>query len=188
MTQATKYAGALLALGVLLVLLVFALSLGHLTYHGHYAVDPENIDSQLRFPWKIGAFFIELGTGINTLLGAFILIVSTSTGWITEVFGKRWQLAGVVILCVLGIVASLYVLIDTSDAAIADLRYFGNLHEGSEDTQALEETRTGLNWLGSELIAAFSFFLGSRLGIEKAGPGGLVRRNLKKVFGDGAER
>lgn len=188
MTQDTKFAGALLAVGVLCVLLIFALSLSYLTNQGLYALDPEDIDTELRFPWRIGAFFIELGTGINLLLGGFIFIISTATGWITETFKKKWQLAGVVILCLLGILASLYVLIDTNDEAIAQLRFFGNLYDGSEDAKALEETRTGLNWLCGELIAAFTFFLGSRLGIERAESGGPVRRKLKEFLGEGAER
>lgn len=188
MTQDIKYAGALLAVGVLLVLLIFVLSLSYLTYSGEYALDPDNMDTELRFPWKIGAFFIELGTGINLLLGGFIIVITTATGWITEVFKKRWQLAGVVIICTLGILASIYVLIDTSDAAIAELRFFGNLFSGSDDAKALDQTNTGLTWLCGELIAAFTFFLSSRLGIEQAKPGGVVREKLKKLFGEGAAR
>lgn len=188
MTQDQKYAGALLAIATLLVLAAYTLSLGYLTCKGLYAIDPDSLESEFYFPWKIAIFFIDLGTGINIMLGGFIALISTCTGWITEVFTKRWQLGAVVALCVIGILTALYVLIDTGDVAVAELRYFGKLYQGLENAEALEKSRLGLIAFGSELIAAFTFFLGSRLGIEGADPDGKVRKFLKRTFGEGGEK
>jgi len=187
MTQDQKVAGALVAVFVLFVLTAYAVWLAVSTCAGAFLVDPESLETELKIQWRIAKFFMELGTGVNLLLAGVITIVTTATAWITEVFEKRWQLTGIILLCVTGLIAIIYTLIDIGEVGIPLIRVYGRLFPELSDPEAIKKTADAFLMLGAQLIAVFSFFLASRLGIEKAKDSGPLRKFLKKILGEGGE-
>lgn len=185
MNQDTKYAGALIALGVLCVLTGFSVWLALNTHASAYIVDPDELESELLFPWRIAIFFMELGTGVNAMLAGVFAIVTAVTGWMTEIFTKRWQLAAVIILCVTGLLSIIYSMVEIGTDGISQLRFYGDLYADLPDQESIAETTSAFRAFGSQLIAAFSFFLASRLGISIASDGGRVRQFIGRTLGRG---
>ena len=187
MNQETKYAGAVICVLVLLMLSGFSLWLAVNTHSAQYIVDPNDLDTKLLFPWRIASFFMELGTGVNVMLAGIIAIITGATGWVTEIFAKRWQLAVIVVLCITGLVSIIYTMIEIGTDGIPQLRFYGGFFENLPDEEAAAETTSAFRAFGSQLIAAFSFFLASRLGISVASDGGKVRKFIHKALGKGDE-
>ncbi|NMW31347.1 hypothetical protein HKD42_04680 [Altererythrobacter sp. RZ02] len=183
MNQDTKYAGALIAFGVLCVLTGFSVWLAWNTHAAAYIVDPDELESELLFPWRIATFFMELGTGINAMLAGVFAIVTAVTGWMTEIFAKRWQLAAIIVLCVAGLLSIIYTMVEIGTDGLSQLRFYGELYTDLPDQESIAETTSAFRAFGSQLIAAFSFFLASRLGISIASDGGRVRQFIGKTLG-----
>lgn len=193
MTKDQKVTGAwiatlLLALALGLSLWLALLGTGK---NPKFAVNPEDLgDPELLFPWKVVKLVIELGTESQWMLGGLVIVVTVAIGWMMEAFSRRWQLYAIVAACVIGILATFWLMSGMNgpnDPKILELCYYSRICDVPDQakTEALARTDSGLRAFCLGLIALFSSFLAARLGIELVDDEGKLRKLLKRLLGEG---
>ena len=188
MSQDQKIGAAWVALFFLLLIVAFSVSLAVLAIQNAFAIDPNDTQSELLFPWKIVQFFLELGAGINIAFGSVIAIVAAGTGWFTEVFARKWQMAAIVVICLVGLTAIIVAMVELRGGGIGAFRFHSGIFNDLGEAEATAKAWSSFRAFGVEIIAAIAFFLASRLGVARAPDNGALRKLLKKWFGEGGEK
>lgn len=149
--------------------------LARTSLHGGYLDTSDCNNVKLTTAWMIAAYFIKNGALVNSLFGIFLAVLSTAVTVVADIYTRKRDIAIITILCVIGIAAATFALIQVSGGtALAELTYYGEL--AAEPPATVEGMIRG--FFGG-LIGWFGTFLAAVLGLSLVLDNGV----LKALFG-----
>ena len=144
---------AIIAIFFLAVAVVAVTYLAYLATRGQFVDDPARDQPQLLEIWVVTLWCINQGAALKVLFAALLVVISAAVAAVGRVVEQVLHLLLLCFLCLAGIVASAWVMIQLSDPrALATLRWFS-------DFQADAEVNTAVTWLFGALIGWFGGFM-----------------------------
>jgi hypothetical protein len=127
--------------------------LAYLATRGQFVDDPGRDQPQLLEVWIVTLWCIKQGAALKVLFAALLVVISAAVAAVGRVVERLLHLLLLCFLCLAGIVASTWVMIQLSDPqALATLRWFS-------DFQTDAEVNTAVTWLFGALIGWFGGFM-----------------------------
>ena len=172
MSDGQKKIAAWLAIAVLCLAVVVATWLAVLAGQSHFAADPRQNPPRALEVWVFALWFMQKGAALNAIFATLLTLLGVAVTVVSDVYKRTAQLAILTSLCVIGILACIYLMVklDTEEN-LATLRYFGGFA-----TDAAAES--AINWAFGSLMGWFVVFLGAQLGISSLATSGAIRRGI----------
>lgn len=175
MSPEQKRVASWIALGFLFVGVLAVWWLAYLTLASAFVNNPEADDPELYLSWKIFVWFTELGATAKTAFATIITVITAGVAAAGEFYRSKSQIALIAVASLSGIAGCVILMVLTADDSNGEiLRYFSNY-----DT--LSQLKRGVNTFAWSIVAWFSFFLASQLGISALKQGGVLREILSRV-------
>lgn len=170
MTTTQKTIAAWIAIAALCAAVVATVWLAVLAGQSQFVEDPDADHLQPLGLWAFALWFMKNGAALNATFASLLTLLSVAITSLSDTYKKAAQLAVLAVLCLVGICASIYLMVKLDEPEhLATLRLFGGF---ADDAAA----RSAVNWAFGFLMGWFVAFLGIQLGISSVATNGALRR------------
>ncbi|WP_073973497.1 hypothetical protein [Erythrobacter donghaensis] len=172
MSEVQKRILAWVAIFLLALATAYALLLAS-TASAEAMVQPTGKAEEVRLTaaWRYAAFMMSNGAVVSGIFATFMAIVSFAVSRVTEIYTRIYEVAAIVILCLIGIAASTSAMVEVSDAVSNGGMDF-YLFNATPFARASELI---IGFFGS-MIGWFASFMASVLGVSLADKDGVLRK------------
>lgn len=168
---------------VAILLLVLAMTIWLAVEAGNSAYltpDPSSEGNErLSLAWGFASWMVKNGVALNSALAVFLTAIALTVSLAGETYEKPLHLGLLMAASLLGLAASLWILVAMDDPGkLNDLRYYGRFSGKTN-----EQVGGMLQGFFLPLAGWFGTFFAAMLGVSSAADKGALKKLLEKVTG-----